>query len=57
MVGAVPFQSFLSTVHVARENTAVHPFSTELPYTGYLFYISRFFRESGMRRKIVQGET
>lgn len=41
------FQSALSTLHVARKNTAVHLSSTGLLWNRKHIYVSRFFRESG----------
>lgn len=48
--GVNPFQITVSTVHVAQANTAVHPFTTMLPWSIYSFYFNRLFRECAMKK-------
>lgn len=54
--GLTPLESVLSTTHVFRGNIAVHPSTAELLWSRHMFYINRFFRNSGMRRRRVHGQ-
>lgn len=56
--GAIPFQGSSSSVHVVRESTAVHAFTTEVPRARRLVYTSRFFLQSlGLKtRKKLQSK-
>lgn len=47
------FEIILSTVHVVRANDSLHLFTTELQWTQYLCYVNGFFRESEMRRRVL----
>lgn len=42
----------MNTVHVARSETAIHPFTAEVTWKGPPFYVSRFFRKSAMKKGI-----
>lgn len=45
---AIPVQSNVSKVHVARSYIAVQPFGTELPWKGHCLYTNSFLRESAV---------
>lgn len=40
--GLIPFKSICGTCDLVRTNYAIHPFTTELPWTHHKFYVNRF---------------
>ena len=40
--GLIPFQSICGTCDLIRSNYAIHPFTTEIPWTHHKFYVNRF---------------
>lgn len=40
--GLIPFQSICGTCELIRSNYAIHPFTTEIPWTHHKFYVNRF---------------
>ena len=42
--GLAPILSIEGVVHVLRGNMAIHPYTTELPWSEHRFYINRFYK-------------
>lgn len=55
-LGAIPFRSTVSTVHVFRANTETHPLTTKVPWSTHRFYVGRFVRQISLKRITVHEQ-
>lgn len=42
--GVIPFSSITSVHHIVRSNYSVYPFTSQLPWPLYRFYVNRFYQ-------------